>query len=202
MSLFSHRFFSELLPLASYCLIMSGTPGPNNIMLASSGANFGYRRVLPTILGIQIGIFAQTILVCVGLGSLFTSFPLIQQVLKIAGSVYLIYLAWQLSGASINDVESLKPVSFSQAAIFQALNPKSWVKAITLASVFMPPELNPWTGAILIAVIGCILGTPCSIVWTLFGVSIRHLLRNPQLHRLFNWTMAAALFVLAILFLR
>lgn len=202
MSLFSFGFVSELLPLASYCLIMSGTPGPNNIMLASSGANFGYRRVWPTILGIQAGTFIQTILVCVGLGSLFTSFPLFQQTLKIAGSIYLIYLAWQLSGANIKDVESLKPISFSQAAFFQALNPKSWVKAITLASVFMPPALNPWTGAILIAIIGCLLGTPCSIVWTLFGVSIRHLLRKPQLHRLFNWSMAAALLVLALLFLR
>lgn len=202
MSVFSLRFFTELLPLASYCLIMSGTPGPNNIMLASSGANFGYRGALPTILGIQSGIFVQTILTCIGLGSVFTAFPVIQQILRVAGSLYLIYLAWQLSGASIKDVDTLKPVSFMQAAIFQALNPKSWIKAITLASVFMPPDLSPWLGAILIATIGTLMGTPCSIVWTLFGVSIRHLLRDPRRHQIFNWCMAGSLLVLAILFLR
>ncbi|MBY0573249.1 MAG: LysE family translocator [Undibacterium sp.] len=202
MSLLPIKLFTEFLPLVSYCLVMSATPGPNNIMLATSGANFGYRGAMPTILGIQTGVFVQTVVTCVGLGSVFLAYPVIQALLRIAGSVYLIYLAWKLSGATIQDIDTLKPVSFFQAALFQALNPKSWIKSITLASVFMPTELSPLMGAILIACIGAMVGSPCSVMWTLFGVSIRHLLHDPFKRRVFNLLMGGTLVALAILFLR
>lgn len=202
MYAYHQRLLTELFPLISYCLLMSATPGPNNIMLASSGANFGYRGALPTVIGIQSGVFVQTIITCIGLGSVFNRYPVIQQILQVLGSMYLIYLAWQLSGASIKDKETLQPVSFTQAAIFQALNPKSWVKAITLASVFMPANMSPISGAFYIAVIGALLGTPCSLIWTFFGVSIRQLLRDPLKQKIFNLIMASSLLVLALLFLR
>lgn len=192
---------TELLPLMSYCLVMSGTPGPNNVMLATSGANFGYRGALPAILGIQSGVFVQTMLMCLGLGSVFIAYPMAQTVLRIAGSVYLIFLAWKLSGASVGEAHTPKPVSFTEAAVFQALNPKSWVKAVTLASVFMPSGLSTLNAALLVAVIGTLVGTPCSIMWALFGVSIRRLLKDPRKQRVFNLTMGAILLVLAILFL-
>ncbi len=195
---------TELLPLMSYCLVMSGTPGPNNVMLATSGANFGYRGALPAILGIQSGVFVQTIIMCVGLGSVFIAYPLAQQVLRIAGSLYLIFLAWKLSGVggAVGEAHTPKPVTFTQAAVFQALNPKSWVKAVTLASVFMPSGLGTMSAALLVAVIGTLVGTPCSIMWALFGVSIRRLLKDPRKQRVFNLTMGAILLVLAIMFLR
>lgn len=193
---------TELLPLMTYCLVMSGTPGPNNVMLATSGANFGYRGALPAILGIQSGVFVQTIVMCLGLGSVFIAYPMAQQVLRIAGSLYLVFLAWKLSGASVGEVHTPKPVSFAQAAVFQALNPKSWVKAVTLASVFMPTGLSTMNSALLVAVIGTMIGTPCSIMWALFGVSIRRLLKDPRKQRVFNLTMGVILLVLAIMFLR
>jgi threonine/homoserine/homoserine lactone efflux protein len=192
---------TELLPLMSYCLVMSGTPGPNNVMLATSGANFGYRGALPAIVGIQFGVFVQTILMCVGLGSVFIAYPMAQTVLRIAGSLYLVFLAWKLSGASVGEAHAPKPVSFTEAAVFQALNPKSWVKAVTLASVFMPTGLGTLNGALLVAMIGTLVGTPCSILWALFGVSIRRLLKDPRKQRVFNLTMGAILLVLAIKFL-
>lgn len=193
---------TELLPLISYCLVMSATPGPNNVMLATTGANFGGRGALPAILGIQAGLFVQTMLMCTGLGSVFTAYPLAQQVLRIAGSLYLVFLAWKLSGASMSGAQAPRAVSFAQAATFQALNPKSWVKAITVASVFMPNGHNAFGSALLVAVIGTLVGMPCNAVWALFGVSIRHLLKDPYKQRVFNWTMAAILLVLAALFLR
>jgi threonine/homoserine/homoserine lactone efflux protein len=202
MHLFPLKFLTELLPLMTYCLVMSGTPGPNNVMLATSGANFGYRGALPAILGIQFGVFIQTIVTCVGLGSVFIALPQIQQILRIAGAVYLIFLAWKLSGASLAEGQAPKQVSFTQAAIFQALNPKSWVKAVTIASVFMPAGLSPLAGALLVAVIGTFIGTPCSVTWALFGVAIRGLLKDPLKRRIFNYSMAATLLVLALLFLR
>ena len=192
----------ELLPLMTYCLVMSGTPGPNNVMLATSGANFGYRGALPAIFGIQSGVFVQTIVMCLGLGSVFIAYPLAQQVLRIAGSLYLVYLAWKLSGASVGEVQTPKAVSFTEAAVFQALNPKSWVKAVTLASVFIPSGMSTINSALLVASIGTLIGTPCSILWALFGVSIRSLLQDPRKQRAFNLTMGAILLVLAIMFLR
>lgn len=193
---------TELLPLMSYCLVMSATPGPNNVMLATTGANFGYRGTLPAILGIQAGIFVQTMLMCVGLGSIFVAYPLAQQVLRIAGSLYLIYLAWKLAGASVGGASAPKAVSFAQAAIFQALNPKSWLKAVTVASVFMPAGRDMLASALLVTMIGTLVGMPCNIMWALFGVSIRSLLKNPRNQRLFNLTMGAILVALALMFLR
>lgn len=192
----------ELLPLMTYCFVMSGTPGPNNVMLASSGANFGYRGALPAILGIQFGVFVQSFIVCVGLGNVFIAYPLIQQVLRVAGALYLIFLAWKLSGAAIGEAHTPKPLSFGQAALFQALNPKTWVKSVTLAAVFMPTGLSASNGALLVAVVGTLVGFPCSSMWALFGVAIRGLLRDPRKQRLFNLSMGATLLVLALLFLR
>lgn len=193
---------TELLPLMSYCLVMSATPGPNNVMLATTGANFGGRGALPAILGIQAGMFVQTMLMCAGLGSVFIAYPLAQQVLRVAGSLYLVFLAWKLSGASVGGAQVPKAVSFAQAATFQALNPKSWVKAITVASVFMPAGQNPLANALLVALIGTLVGMPCNLMWALFGVSIRHLLKDPRKQRVFNLTMGAILLVLAVMFLR
>jgi threonine/homoserine/homoserine lactone efflux protein len=193
---------TELLPLMSYCFVMSATPGPNNVMLATTGANFGGRGALPAIMGIQAGIFLQTILMCVGLGNVFIAYPLAQQVLRIAGSLYLLFLAWKLSGASAGAAQAPKAVTFAQAALFQALNPKSWVKAVTVASVFMPAGHSTIVSALLAAIVGTLVGTPCNAVWALFGVSIRHLLKDPRKQRAFNLTMGAILLVLAILFLR
>lgn len=193
---------TDLLPLISYCFVMSATPGPNNVMLATTGANFGGRGALPVVLGIQAGMFVQTMLMCVGLGTVFVTYPLAHQVLRIAGSLYLIFLAWKLSGASMSAAQAPKAVSFLQATVFQALNPKSWVKAVTVASVFMPAGHNTVADALLVSAIGTAVGAPCNAMWALFGVSIRHLLKDPRKQRIFNLTMGAILLVLAVMFLR
>ncbi|WP_229209926.1 LysE family translocator [Duganella sp. Root1480D1] len=193
---------TELLPLVTYCLVMSATPGPNNFMLAITGANFGGRGAVPVILGIQAGLFAQTMLMCVGLGSVFVAYPLAQQVLRITGALYLIYLAWKLSGASVDGTQAPKAVSFIQATVFQALNPKSWLKAITVASVFMPAGQDTVANALQASLIGALVGAPCNATWALFGISIRRLLKEPRMQRTFNFSMAGMLFVLALAFLR
>jgi threonine/homoserine/homoserine lactone efflux protein len=193
---------TEFLPLATYCLVMSATPGPNNVMLAITGANFGSRGAVPVILGIQAGLFVQTMLMCVGLGSVFVAYPLAQQVLRVAGAIYLAYLAWKLSGASADATQAPQAVSFVQATVFQALNPKSWLKAITVASVFMPPGADTAANALQASLIGVLVGAPCNAMWAMFGISIRRSLKKPRARRAFNLSMGAILFVLALLFLR
>jgi len=193
---------TELLPLMTYCFVMSSTPGPNNIMLTASGANFGYRGTLPQILGINVGGFVQTYVTCLGLGALFVAWPMLQVSLRVAGALYLLVLAWKLTGASVGEAQMPRPVSFAQSAAFQAINPKSWIKAITLASVFMPAGMNAALGALVVSVIGLVIGFPCISLWALFGMGIRRYLTDPRKQRAFNLLMAGTLFVLAVLFLR
>lgn len=193
--------WTDLLPLMTYCFVMSSTPGPNNVMLATSGAMFGYRRALPQIFGTNSGVAVQTFITCLGLGSLFVAFPILHQILRVAGALYLLFLAWKLSASSLGEARDTKPLSFTQAALFQAVNPKSWVKAITLASVFMPVGLSAPVGALLVAVVGLIIGFPSASMWALFGVAIRRLLTDPFKRRIFNLSMGAMLVVLAISFL-
>jgi len=192
---------TDLLPLMTYCFVMSSTPGPNNVMLATSAANFGYRRALPQIMGTNSGVAVQTFVTCLGLGSLFTAYPVLHQVLRVAGALYLIVLAWKLSGVTVGESKGGRPLSFAQAALFQAVNPKSWVKAVTLATVFMPPGLSVPVGALLVAVIGLVIGFPSASMWAVFGVLIRGLLADPLKQRIFNLTMGALLVGLALSFL-
>ncbi|HLO93071.1 MAG TPA: LysE family translocator [Burkholderiaceae bacterium] len=194
---------SDLLPLMSYCLLMSGTPGPNNVMLTTSGAHFGFRATLPQILGILVGGFVLTLACCLGLGQLFTTYPVIRDALRISGSLYLLYLAWKLCGASLAQAQPLaRPLGFVHGAVFQLINPKSWIKAVTLASVFMPAGLPPLQAGLLVALLGTVMGFPAISMWALFGVGIRRLLERPAVQRGFNLCMGGALAVLALNFLR
>ena len=194
---------TELLPLMTYCFVMSGTPGPNNVLLTATGANHGYRGAMPQILGTNSGVAVQTLLCCLGLGSLFSSYPLAQQLLRVIGTAYLVWLAWRLGRASMAEGHAPRPLSFLQAVAFQAVNPKSWVKAVTLASVFMPEGMSVAAGALLVAAVGLVIGFPCASAWALFGVAIRRWLANPRQRRVFNLAMAGTLLLLAaVLFLK
>jgi len=193
---------NDLLPLMSYCLLMSSTPGPNNVMLTTLGANFGYRASLAPILGINAGVFTQTLLACLGLGSLFAVYPAAQQLLRVVGVLYLLYLAWKLAGSAALEGSQARPLSFAQAAAFQAVNPKSWIKAFTLASVFMPGGMDNWHAALLVGLVGWAIGFPCNSMWALFGVAIRRFLGDARRRRLFNALMGGTLAVLALSLLR
>jgi len=193
---------SELLPLLTYAFLMSSTPGPNNLMLTASGVNFGYRRSLPHILGIGAGHGLQIWLTCLGLAHLFTAYPQLHSGLRFAGAAYLVFLACKLTGSGIGRAEATaQPLSFAQAAAFQAVNPKSWVKALTVASLFMPPGWGAASGALWVALINVAITLPCVSMWALFGVALRRALTDPARRRVFNAIMGASLVVLALLML-
>lgn len=193
---------TQLLPMMMYCFAMSITPGPNNMMLTASGATFGYRLTLPQILGINTGGFVLAIACCCGLGRLFLAVPSAQAVLRVGGALYLAWLALRLARARIGDAPMARPHGFLEGVLFQFVNPKSWLKAITLGSVFMPAGVQPLPAALAIACVGFLVGIPCVSVWALFGVAIRRFLRAPRNQRLFNLGMAATLGGLAVSFLR
>ena len=193
---------TQLLPMMMYCFVMSITPGPNNLMLTASGANFGYRLTLPQVMGCIAGNIALTMIACNGLGQLFVAFPIAQTVLRTGGAVYLLWLAFRLSQSRMGDAQALRPLTFLEGVMFQAFNPKSWIRAITLASVFMPAGANPLTAGLAISLIGAVIGFPCISAWALFGVAMRSVLADPRKQRVFNLAMAAALVLLAVDILR
>ncbi|MEC5217627.1 threonine/homoserine/homoserine lactone efflux protein [Actimicrobium sp. GrIS 1.19] len=176
-----------LIPLAMFAFVSSITPGPNNIMLTSSGIRFGFRRSVPHLLGITFG-FGVMLLVCaLGVGALILAVPALHLGMKIAGSGYLIYLAWQLRRIAFKQsvVTDQRPMTFFAAALFQAANPKAWVMAVTGVAAFLP-TVQPVALAIgLFCLVFCAINLPCVSVWLAGGSALRHYLTQPKWQRLF-----------------
>jgi threonine/homoserine/homoserine lactone efflux protein len=188
------------LPFATYTFVMSITPGPNNVMLTASGANFGLRRTLPHILGIACGCGLQLLGVCAGLAAVFARWPALQSALAWFGAAYLLYLGWRMLGRRDAQVRaSARPMSFLQALLFQFLNPKAWVMTVTAATLFLPRDLAPYaSGAYMVAVMEGI-GVPCMAVWAVFGSSLRGVIGAPRGRWIFNAVMALALGTTAVM---
>ena len=126
--------FELLFALAAFALVSSITPGPNNLMLMASGANYGFRRTLPHMLGVTLGFMLMVLLVGVGLVQVFDAFPVSYQLLKVVSVGYLLYLAWKIATAApVNNGSDSEgaPFTFVQAALFQWVNPKAWTMALT-----------------------------------------------------------------------
>ena len=190
----------DVAALSTYAFVMSITPGPNNMMVTASGANFGFRRTLPHLAGISAGFAVQTVLMCLGLGAVFAHFPELQTALAWVGAFYLVYMAARLTGAYApgeGDAPG-RAITFFQAALFQWVNPKAWLIGITIAAVFMPRNSNPYLASAAIFLVLVVINFPCISVWALFGHGLRRFLEIPSRRRLFNFAMAIALFATAV----
>lgn len=188
-----------VLPLASFSLVGSITPGPNNLMLAASGANFGWRRTGPHLFGVILGFLLMLAIVAVGLGAVIREVPMLHDGLRIAGGLYLLYLAWRVATAAPTAASGRgTPLGFVEAALFQWLNPKAWAMALTIPASFMAPD--PAGGALDLARdVGLVLAVhgPISLVcvacWTGFGVAIGRFLAVGNRRLWFNRAMGALL---------
>ena len=184
---------TALTALAAYAFITSATPGPNNLMLMAAGANFGFRRSLPHMLGVGIGF--MVLLFCVGLGiiQLFDAFPISHRILQVFSVIYLLYLALKIArAASPTAPETVaEPLSFLQAAAFQWVNPKGWVMALTAISLYAP-ERDVQTLLSVTLVFG-LINFPTVSAWTLMGMQLRRMLTSPRGLAVFNSVMALAL---------
>ena len=132
----------QLLPLVCFIVAMVGTPGPNNLMLMAAGANFGFRRSLPHIMGISVGCQTLLLAIALGLGQLLDTYPLAVTTLRIAGSLFLLNMAVQLLRShpvAMAQAEGAQPLTFWQAALFQWINPKAWMMTITAIATFANP---------------------------------------------------------------
>jgi threonine/homoserine/homoserine lactone efflux protein len=182
------------LPFATYSFVMSITPGPNNVMLTASGANFGFRRTLPHMLGISAGCAVQLVAVCAGLGALFTKWPVLQTVLQWAGAAYLLWLGWKLiRSGEVAAGKAAEPITFMQAAAFQFVNPKAWVMSLSAVALFLPAGLGVVAAASYLISMMVTINLPCIAVWALFGSSLRSVLTRKAARLAFNISMAVAL---------
>lgn len=183
-----------LIALILFAAVSSGTPGPNNLMLMASGANFGLRRTLPHMFGISLGHLFMVFLVGIGLGQLLETYPLLSWAMRILSTAYLLYLAWKIANAAPPEAREAtgKPFTFLQAAAFQWVNPKAWYMAIYAVGNFAP-EGSGWRGALLVSGVFAMTNLPSITVWATIGTQIKRLLGKPGLLRAFNWTMAVLL---------
>ena len=178
-----------------FVAVMFFTPGPNNVMLLSSGLTHGFRRTLPHIAGVIIGGSFMIAAVGVGLGSVFVAYPVLKTILKYAGAAYLIYLAIgiAMSGATKVDQDNRRgPMTFWGAAVFQWINIKAWVMVIGTITAYAAIAVFPWNIVIQTG-ISLLMGILATTTWALFGSSLRPILTSPAKVRAFNIVMALLL---------
>ncbi|QYJ99233.1 LysE family translocator [Shewanella alkalitolerans] len=171
------------------------TPGPNNIMLMTSGVNFGIRLSLPHLAGICIGFPCMVLAIGLGLSAVFQAYPLLHLIIKYVGIAYLLYLAWLIANSSsrMEGKQTAKPLSFLQAAAFQWVNPKGWIMAVGAIATFTVMD-KPLTPQVLtIASVFFSVALPCALVWLGFGVALKRLLKHQGQQKAFNIAMALLL---------
>ncbi|HMQ94635.1 MAG TPA: LysE family translocator [Amaricoccus sp.] len=182
-----------LLALTGFAFVSSVTPGPNNLMLMASGANFGFGRTIPHMLGVGLGFTFMVFIVGIGLMQVFEMVPGSQAALRVVSVLYLLYLAWKIANAAPPEAGGAagRPLTFLQAALFQWANPKAWAMALTAITLYAPSRD---VGAVLVvaAVFGAI-NLPSVGCWTLMGRGIRRWLTSHGRLRIFNRTMAVLL---------
>ena len=169
------------------------TPGPNNVMLMTSGVNFGFRRTLPHVLGVDLGFSFMVLMVGLGLGALFAAVPQVYAVLKYAAAAYLLYLAWRIANAGrIKEDGTGRPFTFIQAAAFQWINPKGWIMAVGAVTTYAAVAAYPFNMVLIVAVF-LAFGLASSLTWLLFGTALRRIVTDPARVRVFNLAMAVLL---------
>jgi len=167
------------------------TPGPNNALVAASGANFGFRRTFPHVLGISLGF--PIMIFCVGLflGQVFQSSLMLRELLRWIGVGLLLYVAYKIAtaGGLGSSVEERRPFRFHEAALFQWVNPKGWSMAIAITSQFATPDA-PMRTAAIVAMVFVFFGLTSASTWALLGVSLQRFLETEGRLKRFNVVMA------------
>jgi threonine/homoserine/homoserine lactone efflux protein len=185
--------------LSIFAFVTSISPGPGNLMLLASGANFGFVRTIPQVFGISLGFVSVLVSVGLGLGALLTAAPALHMGLKLVGGGYLLYLAWRIATSRSlgegHDVEG-RPLTFVESAAFQWINPKAWVVAVAAMAAYTDPA-TPFRSVTLISLAFALINLPTVSVWAGFGVALRGLLSTP--HRLKAFNIAMGLLLVATL---
>ena len=189
-----------LIAASLFSFVSSITPGPNNMMMLASGVNFGFRRSVPHWLGICGGFTFMLCAVGLGLHTLLADHPALYDLLRYAGSAYLVWMAWRLATATATPASQdddapkseARPLGVWAAAAFQWVNPKAWVMAVTAMSAYLPARAQAMDVVVLALLFG-VINLPCVACWAGGGAALRRFLQDPLRLRIFNISMALAL---------
>lgn len=185
---------SELAALAAFSLVSAATPGPNNVMLWASGVQFGLNPTLPHAVGTSVGIGSMAVAVAAGLGVLVTTIPKVELGLKVIGSAYLLYLAYQVAGSRVvQRADVAHPLGLGQAAAFQYLNPKAWVFVLAAFTAFRPSGLPILVGSGLMVLTMMIVVLPSALLWAAGGAVLSRLINSPRAGRILSVILAILL---------
>ena len=191
--------FAAIISFTLFAFIAAFTPGPNNVMLAASGANYGIRQTLPHMWGVTIGFLALVLAGGLGLTSLFLTFPEIYNVMRIAALGFLFYVAWKIAKAGpVSEASSAKPMSFTAAFLFQWVNPKGTSVVLSAITAYIGAGDTLFRDLAIIIVIFGIATFLSTLAWAGLGKAIGRFLQNDQLRKRFNYSMAAILVVALI----
>ena len=188
----------DVAAFSVFAVVATVTPGPNNIMLASSGAAFGFRRSMPHMLGIAFGFPLMVALVALGLAPLLSAAPAIHQVMQVVGAVFLLYLAWRIFQARratlALDKVGTQPLTFLQAAAFQWINPKGWQMALAAVTTYaVPLPGSQITDALTLALVFFAAAWVGVTPWVWVGMKIEGFLTTQARRNWFFGGLAASL---------
>ena len=193
-----------LTALMGFAFVSSITPGPNNMMLMASGANFGVRRTVPHMLGVGLGHSFMIVVLGAGLVQVFETYPVTLTVMKWVSVAYLLYLSWKVANAAPKAPDAPetggRPFTFLQAAAFQWVNPKGWFMALTAISAYTGSQTM--REVVIVAVVFACTNIPSISFWTVLGQQMRKFLTSPVRLRTFNIVMALLLVATLIPILR
>jgi threonine/homoserine/homoserine lactone efflux protein len=188
-----------------FAFVAAVTPGPSNIMLTAAGAQAGVRRGLPCLLGVGTGMGLMMFLVPLGLGSLVLKHPLLLKALNWGGAAVLLWLSWKIatSAGRIEATLERDPVGYVGAAVFQWVNPKSWLVSASAAGTFLSSGAgSPIAQAASLGALFVLAALPSGFVWLAFGATVQHALHGDRRLRIFNIAMGALLALSIVLIVR
>ena len=192
--------YPQLVPLILFCCAAAFTPGPNNILGSYSGFNFGIRKSLPLILGVTFGYTSLLITLSAGLIIIFKNYPFLQYILKISGSLFLIYLAYKISFKNKLETKEIKnPVKFLNTFFFQYINPKGVIIAIICISTFVESGSNYLFHTMIVVIVSFIVSAASISSWCLLGKFLRRFATNKKFIQIFNYIMSFFLIVCVII---
>ena len=193
--------YDQFLPLILFGIATAFTPGPNNIMSSYSGFNFGFRKTIPLMLGVIFGWTTMLTVMASGLIIIFQKYVFLQNIIKILGSIFLIYLAYKIAFSSVNSSENIKkPVNFFDTFLFQFINPKGVIVAMVTVSTFIDVQNNYLRDALIVLTVYFFMAVFSVSSWCLLGKYLRNFATNENFIKKFNYTMSFLLIVCVIMF--
>ena len=191
----------EIISIALFWFVTAYTPGPNNVVASYSGFNFGIIKTIPHILGVTLGFTSLVIFLTIGLINVFKLFPIIQEVMKYLGTIFLIYLAYKIATASKSeDTKKENPVKFIETFLFQYLNPKGVTVAIIVVSTYVELGENYINYATQVVVLALLFSSTSITLWTFIGKFLRKFATNEKFIKYFNYAMSSLLLLSIITF--